>query len=92
MLPSVDRDVILGAMTRFDHELRGTHQWTGWEQNRVHKYAIRENTQLYPVKQIVSMATGIPVSEFRGGVGAGQANQYVGERGFNVVPLRSRKP
>ena len=46
----------------------------------------------YPVKQIVSMATGLPVSEFSGGQAAGDANQYVAARGFAIVELRRRNP
>jgi predicted HNH restriction endonuclease len=42
----------------------------------------------YPVKQIVSMATGVPVSEFSGGTAPGDANAFASARGFEIVELR----
>jgi 5-methylcytosine-specific restriction protein A len=79
-------------MGRFDHELRNRTEWADWEQNRAHLYAIEQDHRRYPVKQIVSMATGIPVSDFSGGQAAGDANQYVASRGFSVIELRRRNP
>lgn len=79
-------------MSRFDRDLRDSQDWQGWEDNKAHKYAIRVGDALYPVKQIVALATGMPVAEFSGGEGSGQANEYVRNRGFEVVPLRQRNP
>jgi hypothetical protein len=50
-------------------------------------YAIEYEGKRYPIKQIVSMATEIPVSDFSGGQAAGDANQYVADRGFKIVEL-----
>src|SRR5215471_15880524 len=61
-------------------------------QNRAHRYAIGYAGRRYPVKQIISMVTGTPVSDFSGGEAAGDANQYVTSRGFAIVELRRRKP
>lgn len=88
----VPTDDLRDALGRFDRELRGTPDWAGWEQNKAYLYAIEHAGQRYPVKQIVSMATGIPVSDFRGGQAAGDANHYVTDRGFTVVELRRRNP
>jgi hypothetical protein len=63
-------------MERFDRELRDTADWTDWEENRAHRYAIERDERRYPVKQIISTATGIPVSDFSGGRAAGNANLY----------------
>jgi hypothetical protein len=79
-------------MGRFDQDQRGRSDWTGWEKNRAHRYAIEHDGRRYPVKQIVSMATGMPVSEFSSGQAAGDANQYVASRGFGMVELRRRNP
>jgi 5-methylcytosine-specific restriction protein A len=79
-------------MSRFDSELRGTKEWQGWEDNKAHKYAIEDTGRRYPVKQVLSLATGVPVSEFSGGAGAGQANQRAREAGFEVVSLHARNP
>jgi predicted HNH restriction endonuclease len=75
-------------MARFDQELRHALEWAGWEQNKAHLYAIEHDESRYPVKQIVSMATGAPVSEFSGGTAAGDANTFASERGFKIVELR----
>jgi 5-methylcytosine-specific restriction protein A len=60
--------------------------------NRAHRYAIEHAGRRYPVKQIISTATGIPVSDFSGGQAAGDANQYAVSRGFAVVELPRRNP
>jgi predicted HNH restriction endonuclease len=79
-------------MGRFDRDLPSSPNWAGWEQNRPHRYAIEHDGRRYPVKQIVSMATGMPVSDFSGGQAAGDANQYVAARDFAIVELRRRNP
>ena len=92
MIPLVSADKIAEAMQQFDTQLRNTQEWANWEQNQVHNYAIEHHGIRYPVKQVVSLAAVIPVSDFSGGEGAGQANQYVMQLGFEVVQLRSRNP
>src|SRR5215470_14083703 len=91
-IPHVSSEALRDAMGRFDRELRDTSDWADWEQNRAHRYAIGYAGRRYPVKQIISMATGTPVSDFSGGEAAGDANQYVTSRGFAIVELRRRKP
>lgn len=87
MIPDVARDTLLDSLSRFDRELRATPAWAGWEQNRVHKYAITHDGRYYPVKQIIFMATGLPKPRFLGG---SQANTYVERRGFQVIRLERR--
>src|SRR5690242_17374589 len=92
-IPPVPSSAILDAMRRFDKKLRGSPEWVGWEQNKAHLYAIEHEGNRYPVKQIVSMATGMPVSEFSGGKAAGDANAFVTAYGFKIVDLRpARNP
>jgi hypothetical protein len=91
-IPSVPAEPLLGALTRFDHEFRDTPDWAGRENNNAHLYAIERDGQRYPVKQIVSLATGLPVSVFSGGQAPGDANAHVAARGFAVVELRHRNP
>jgi len=79
-------------MGRFDRDIRATPEWADWEQNRAHWYAIEHSGRRYPIKQVVSLATGLPVSDFSGGQAAGDANQYVASRGFAIVDLRRRNP
>jgi 5-methylcytosine-specific restriction protein A len=91
-IPSVSAEALQNATTQFDRELRDTPDWADWEQNRAHLYAIEYEGKRYPVKQIISMATEIPVSDFSGGQAAGDANQFVSGRGFRIVELRRRNP
>lgn len=84
-IPPAPGENLREAIGRFDHELRDTPDWAGWEQNRAHLYAIEYEGKRYPVKQIISMATEIPVSDFSGGQAAGDANHYVADRGFRIV-------
>lgn len=87
-IPDVSAEALIAAMEGFDLDLRDTADWASWEQNRAHLYAIERDGQLYPVIQIVSMATAMPVSGFSGGQAPGDANAYVTSRGFPVVELR----
>jgi 5-methylcytosine-specific restriction enzyme A len=73
-LPSVDAEEISAALDRFDHELRNDPQWVNWQNNQAHRYAISKDDKLYPVKQIIAMATGKSVDSFSGG---SEANSYV---------------
>jgi AAA domain (dynein-related subfamily)/EVE domain len=83
-IPDVSPAAVQEAMDRFDKALRNTPSWANWQQDETYRYAIEQNSRYYPVKQIVSLATGIPVGEFHGG---DQANGYVEARGFKVVAL-----
>src|SRR5215211_9370171 len=85
MIPDVPRGALLEAMEDFDKELRPTKEWSDWEQNHSHEYAIVHDGQRYPVKQIIHMATGANKNSFSGG---GRANNYVQRKGFSTVPLR----
>lgn len=84
-IPNVSADKIFAAMTQFDEELRSNAHWVNWENNQAHQFAIRTEDKRYPVKQIIAMATGLPVSSFSGG---NEANSYLTQRGFNIEPLR----
>lgn len=86
----VSTEDLHAALAQFDRDFRHTPEWAGWEQNKAHLYAIQHQENRYPVKQIVSMATGLAVSEFSGGQGSGGANAYVTSLGFTVVKLKSR--
>lgn len=80
----VERSAIEAALKTFDEQLRGTAEWLGWENNKAHRHAINHEGQLYPPKQIIALATGMPVSTFSGGR---QSNSYLGVLGFTIVPL-----
>ena len=83
-LPNVSAEALEVAMSRFDSELRSSPEWLHWESTAGYKYAIEHNGKRFPVKQIVSIATGIPTSGFSGG---DEANGFVRSRGFEIVPL-----
>jgi hypothetical protein len=78
------RAVICRLKPRFDREERNSPKWRDWETKENHKYAIVHDGRLYPVKEIVSLASGAPTSSFSGGA---QANGLVRKVGFNVEAL-----
>ena len=84
MIPPATRGALLDALVNFDRELRGAPEWIEWEQNGTHKYAIEHEGRLYPVKQIIALATGIERNTFGGGQ---EANTFITKQGFLVVPL-----
>jgi hypothetical protein len=84
-IPPVSADKIFEAMYRFDNELRTNPQWANWESNQAHRYAIKNDDKLYPVKQIIAMATDVATSSFGG---SSEANNYLKERKFENVPLQ----
>jgi len=86
VIPNVDKKDLLDAVSHFDLHLRDTEEWVGWTSHLNHKYAIYHDGKVYPVKKIISLATGFPVSKFSGG---SQANSYMIKRGFNVISLRA---
>jgi hypothetical protein len=75
---------MLEAMARFDREERDSAKWRGWETKKKFKYAIIHEQRLYPVKEIISLATGVPTSDFGGGA---QANSTVRKIGLTVEAL-----
>jgi hypothetical protein len=85
-IPPVSSDQVSEAMDRFDSELRADSQWANLENNQAHRYAIKKGDKLYPVKQIIAMATSTPLSLLGGG---SEANDYLKERGFEIVQLRA---
>jgi hypothetical protein len=91
-IPETTKDKLLEAITQFDLEIRNSKEMLGWENNLAHKYAIKHSDQLYPVKKIISIATGAPVSEFSGGWKPGDANRFVEQYGFSVIPLSQQYP
>jgi len=80
-IPPVNRDSILEAMKVFDASHRDLPKWRGWEKNDNVKYAIVHHERLFPVKEIVSLATSTPVSSFSGGA---EANDYVRAHKFEI--------
>jgi len=88
-LPHVGREEILKALQTFDTDKRNLPEWQGWEAKKNQKYAISYQDQLYPPKEIISIATGVPVSKFSGGE---QSNSYLRKRGFEVIALSHRFP
>ena len=85
-IPDVSKEQLIAAMELFDDDLRSIDEWKNWTDKRNFKYAIFLDYKLYPVKTIVSLATGVPVEVFSGG---DQANGYVIKKGFQVITLRS---
>ena len=88
MIPQTNHEDLISAMELFDQEQRNTEPWSRWETNKAHKFAIKFNGALYPVKQIISLATELPVSQFSGGE---EFNNFVQEYGFEVISLEDKE-
>jgi MoxR-like ATPase len=83
-IPPATSDQLEAAMVDFDRNLRDSSAWYGWEERKNHLYAIRWRDQFYPVKQIISMATGFDVGSFSGG---DEANTFVAALGYEIEAL-----
>jgi hypothetical protein len=86
-IPAVPRDRIIEALNRFDREDRGRDEWRTWQSNGNYEHALRIEGRLYPVKEIISLATGASKDSFSGGT---EANSYIENLGFEIVPLREQ--
>lgn len=85
-IPVVPREKFLEAFTAFDERHRDTSNFRGWENEKNRRYAIKHGGRIYPVKDIISMATGAPLISFSGGVIS--ANRYMDNLGFDIIRLR----
>ncbi|APR04828.1 HNH endonuclease [Thauera chlorobenzoica] len=84
MLPDRNRSTLERALKEFDQNLRHQAAWKNWDQKKSQLYAIDHGGQLYPPKQIVSLATGVSVRLFSGGR---PTNGYLESRGFSIITL-----
>lgn len=86
MIPNPNPTLMDQAMILFDATMRGSGSWANWPtMPGSHIYAIEQEGQLYPVKCIISIATGDPVGHFYGGKGGGRANEIARGCGCTVV-------
>ncbi|MEN9936068.1 MAG: hypothetical protein RLZZ387_2647, partial [Chloroflexota bacterium] len=85
MLPRLSRSAVLTAICQFDIELRATEAWSGWENNRAHRWAIEYDGRRYPVKQIAALASRLSASAFSGGEAL---NTRVARLGFTILALQ----
>ena len=88
-IPAVDSARIDEALAQFDREERDLPKWKGWDERGSYKHAIVKGGFLYPPKEIVALATGLPVSEFSGGP---ETNEYLRKRGFQVEAIKDSRP
>ena len=79
------KDDVQRAMQQFDTELRDTPEWADWENKNNYKYAILENGHRYPLKKIISLATGTPLDGFSGGE---ESIRFAKQLGLSIEPLR----
>ena len=76
-------------MKEFDEKYRNEGRYKNFETNKKNKYAISYQGRLYPVKKIIELSTGRPVSTFSGG--AGRPNDLIRSLGFDVINMRENK-
>jgi 5-methylcytosine-specific restriction protein A len=53
------------------------------------KFAVVIDGRAYPPKAIISLATGVPVSGFSGGI---ESTRFLAKRGFETVALDESQP
>jgi hypothetical protein len=85
VIPDVSRERLLEALEEFDRSMRNSPDWRSWEERKFHKYVIVNDGRHYPMKQIISMATGADRSSFHGGK---QSWSYILDRNLEVEALR----
>ncbi|TMC52193.1 MAG: AAA family ATPase [Chloroflexi bacterium] len=85
-IPATTREALLESLEKFDRDIRSLPEWVGWETNGNYEHGISFDGHLYPPKQIITMATGLPKNQFSGGP---EANGYLTSYGFEIVPLRA---
>ena len=78
-------DDVQKAMQRFDLEMRDTPEWRQWEGDKNHKLAFVSNGRRYPMKEVISMATGTPKTDFSGGE---ESIRFANKLRLNVEALR----
>ena len=69
-------------MRDFDSQYPDTNEYDSWLDKGNYKYAVEYNAKLYPCKHILSRATGIDTSEFRGGR---RTNRVFRQLDFHVI-------
>jgi hypothetical protein len=72
------------AIQQFDAELRDTPDWVDWENNNNYKYALLDNGERYPLKKIISLATGTPLDKFSGG---DESIRFAKQLDLSIAPL-----
>lgn len=83
-IPKLSHRKVEEAFEIFDHEHRRSNRWRSFENNKNHRYAIEYRGKRYPVKMILSLATGLPINNFSGGIAT---NKRIKDLGFNIIRL-----
>lgn len=86
-LPPLTRDQVLGAIAQFDRELRSEPPYLDWESNGNFEWVLTHRDGRYPIKELISLASGVPRAKFSGGPKAVHA---MGDLGFVVEALPDR--
>ena len=87
-LKSLTGKDIKRALELFDRNHRDAEAWDHWEYSGNYLYAIKWAGRRYPVKTIIRLAAGDMEARVYGGEGRGKANEFVRERGFEVIRFR----
>ena len=78
---TVTRQNILDALHEFSAKYPNPEVYDNWLQKDTYKYAVWHNGRIHPPKQILSIATGIPTTDFNGGE---LTNRVFRQLGFDV--------
>ena len=84
MIPVSSNEDLMGALRKFDQELRSTKEWIHWEESEEHNYGIDFSARRYPLSLTISLATKAPLNSYYGET---EAIDYLHKMGFKVIPL-----
>ena len=83
-IPETTSENLINSLNDFDENYRSNAEWVDWNLSRKHKHAIKYNGNIYPMKFIISLATGMNRQEFSGGE---ESIRYIKGRNLDVVSL-----
>jgi hypothetical protein len=84
-IPQVSTADILQAIRQYEAQSEASNVLTNWQKNKAYKFGLSHEGKLYPMKAIISLATGRDVSSFSGGP---ESIKYIRKLGFSVEPLQ----
>jgi dynein-related subfamily AAA family protein len=88
VLPEPSHDKVLKAFKRFDRHMRADATTSDWDDGESQQYVVKYGDRLYPPKRILSITSGIPISELGDGE---EVNKVFTTLGFDIGPLTQHR-
>jgi 5-methylcytosine-specific restriction enzyme B len=84
VLSEPSRDKVLKAFKQFDRHMRADATASDWDDGESRPYVVKHRDRLYPPKRILSITSGIPISELGDGE---EVNEVFTRLRFHIEPL-----